>query len=91
MVEGAKAMRRPWRTAAGRHTETRDRRAHQHESSKHRLFWILHEAVLLFATLYFFVVLAEVHTLHKEQSPTILNDVVYGIAVLHLVRHSGKT
>lgn len=33
-----KAMRRPWRTPAGRHTETNDRRAHHHENSNHREF-----------------------------------------------------
>ena len=39
-------MRPPWRTAAGRHTETHDRRAHHHESSSHVFFLFVHEAVL---------------------------------------------
>ena len=33
------AIGRPWRTAAGRRTETHDRRAHHHESSSHRSCW----------------------------------------------------
>ena len=36
----AKAMRRPWRMVAGRHTKTHDRRAHNHESSSHRFFFL---------------------------------------------------
>ena len=42
----AKATRRPWRTAAGRHTETHVRRAHHHEST----------AVIVFFSLILFVV-----------------------------------
>ena len=38
VTEWAKALRLPWTAAAGRHTETRDRRAHHHESSCHRFF-----------------------------------------------------
>ena len=59
VTEWAKALRLPWTAAAGRHTETRDRRAHHHEreSSCHRFFfcvflrrqdirrWMLYELV----------------------------------------------
>ena len=37
-TEWAKALRLPRTTAAGRHPETRDQRAHHHESSWHRMF-----------------------------------------------------
>ena len=41
VTEWAKILRLPRTAAAGRHTKTRDRRAHHHESSCHRiLFWI---------------------------------------------------
>jgi hypothetical protein len=80
-AEWAKAMRRPWRTAAGRHTETHDRRAHHHESSNHRFFLDFYEAVVL--TSLVFVELVELYTLHGERPPAILRDVV---AVLHFVR-----
>ena len=35
---GAKALKRPWRTATGRHTEIHDRRAHRHKRSSHCFF-----------------------------------------------------
>lgn len=92
-AEWAKATRRPWRTAAGRHTETHDRRAHHHESSNHRFFLDVlrgSSTYLLFTSSLFFVVLAELYTLHGERPPAIRRDVVL-IAVLHLVRQSGKT
>ena len=92
-AEWAKATRRPWRTAAGRHTETHDRRAHHHESSNHRFFLDVSRGsstYLLFTSSLFFVVLAELYTLHGERPPAIRRDVVL-IAVLHLVRQSGKT
>ena len=38
-TEGAKALSLPWATAAGRHAETRARRAHHRESSNHRIFF----------------------------------------------------
>ena len=91
-AEWAKATRRPWRTAAGRHTETHDRRAHHHESSNHRFFLDVSRGsstYLLFTSSLFFVVLAELYTLHGERPPAIRMDVVL-IAVLHLVRQSGK-
>ena len=48
VIEWAKALRLPWKVAVGRHTETRDWRAHHHESSCHRIFfWIFDEAVPL--------------------------------------------
>ena len=91
-AEWAKATRRPWRTAAGRHTETHDRRAHHHESSNHRFFLDVlrgSSTYPLFTASLFFIVLAELYTLHGERPPAIRRDVVL-IAVLHLVRQSGK-
>ena len=39
-AEGAKAMRRPWRTTAGGwYTETHDPHAHHHHESSDRLFF----------------------------------------------------
>ena len=37
-TEWAKELRLPSTTTAERHTETRDRRAHHHDSSNHRIF-----------------------------------------------------
>ena len=46
VTECAKTLRLPRTAAAGRYTKTRDRRAHDHESSCHRIFlWIFDEAV----------------------------------------------
>ena len=37
-ADWVKAIRRPWKTAARRHTETNDRRVHHQEGSNHRFF-----------------------------------------------------
>ena len=39
-AEWAKVMRRTWRTVAGRHRETHDRRAHHLENTNHRFFFL---------------------------------------------------
>ena len=44
-TEWAKVLKLPWTTAAGRQTETRDRRAHHHENNHLIFYWILDEAV----------------------------------------------
>ena len=88
-AEWAKATRRPWRTAAGRHTETHDRRAHHHESSNHRFFLDVlrgSSTYLLFTSSLFFVVLAELYTLHGERPPAIRRDVVLIAAPCQTVR-----
>ena len=51
VTEWAKTVMLPRTAAAGRHRNTRDRRAHHHESSCHRIFfWIFDEAVPFFTT-----------------------------------------
>ena len=80
-TEWTKAQRLPWTTAAGRYTETRDRRAHHHESSCDRIFfWIFDEAVPvdhIYASLDFVVWLCCIPFMGNDPPQFSWTDVVY--------------
>ena len=90
MTEWAKALRLPWAAAAGRHTETRDRRAHHHESSYHRIFlWILTRQYLLTTYIRHWICsVAVLYTLHGERPPAISRDVAALCVLSHTVRET---
>ena len=78
MTEWDKALRLPWTAAAGRHTETHDRRAHHHESSCHGIFsgFLMRQYLLTTDVTGFCSSVAVLYTLHGERPPAILREVV---------------
>ena len=89
-VEWAKATRRPWRTAAGRHKETHDRRARHHERSSHRFFLDFYRAI---APAIHVTGLCSVRRVVCPSWRTVPGNYQGRgmIAVLHFVRQSWKT
>ena len=93
-AEWVKAMRSPRKTAAGRHTETRDhdRRVHHHESSNHRLFLDFSRRKFVVPAVYVTGLCSVGRVVHPSCGTTPRNAQGRGmVAVLHLVRQSGKT
>ena len=67
-TEWAKVLRLPWTTAAGRHTETHDQRAHHHEGSCYSIFsGFLMRQYLLTTYVTGFCSVAVLYTLYGER------------------------
>ena len=89
-TEWAKTLRLPWTKAARRYTETRDRRAHHHESKIHRIFsGFLMRQYLLPTYVIGYCSLAVLYTWYPSWGtppPPILRDVV--VLRVYLVRQA---
>ena len=78
-----------WTATSGRYTDTRDRRAHYHESRCHRTFFrIFDETAVPVDYIRGFCSVAVLYALHGERPPAILRDAVALCQLSQIIRET---